>query len=160
MVSNLDQQCKNYGMRISRDKTEVMVTSREPIQCDIELDGETLKQVEQFKYLGSIFVREGGCKEDVKTRCLKASQVFYHLSPILGHKEITMTTKTQIIKAVFTPTLLYQSENWTLTSKERQMLTTTEMRCLRKPAGKTRMDKIRNEEIRRRATSRANSKQE
>ena len=150
MVSNLDQQCKNYGMRISRDKTEVMVTSREPIQCDIELDGKTLKQVEQFKYLGSIFVREGGCKEDVKTRCLKASQVFYQLSPILGHKEITMTTKTQIIKAVFTPTLLYQSENWTLTSKERQMLTTTEMRCLRKAAGKTRMDKIRNEEIRRR----------
>ena len=54
MVSNLDQQCKKYGMRISRDKTEVMVTSREPIQCDIELDGETLRQVEQFKYLGSM----------------------------------------------------------------------------------------------------------
>ena len=35
MVSNLDQQCKNYGMRISRDKTEAMVTSREPIRCDI-----------------------------------------------------------------------------------------------------------------------------
>ena len=107
MVSNLDQQCKNYGMRISRDKTEVMVTSREPIQCDIELDGETLKQVEQFKYLGSIFVREGGCKEDVKTRCLKAAQVFYQLSPILGHKEISMITKTQIIKAVFTPQLYF-----------------------------------------------------
>ena len=38
MVSNLDQQCKNYGMRISRDKTEAAVTGREPIQCDIELD--------------------------------------------------------------------------------------------------------------------------
>ena len=65
---------------------------------------------EQFKYLGSIFVREGACKEDVKTRCL-TSQVFYQL----------------FIKAVFTPTLIYQSENWTLTSKERQMLTTTEV---------------------------------
>ena len=41
MVSNLDQQCKNYGMIISRDKTEVMFTSREPIQYDVELDGET-----------------------------------------------------------------------------------------------------------------------
>ena len=60
-----------------------------------------------------------------------------------------MTTMAQTIKAVFTTTLLYQSENWTLTSKESQMLTTTEMRCLRKAAGKTRMDKIRNEEIRR-----------
>ena len=118
----------------------------------LELYGETLKQVEQFKYLGSIFVRKGGCKEDVNTRCLKASQVFffYQISPILGHKEISMTTKTHIIEALFTPTLLYHSENWTLTSKERQMLTTTEMRCLRKAAGKTRMDKIRNEEISRR----------
>ena len=61
-----------------------------------------------------------------------------------------MTTKTQIIKAVFTPTLLYLSENWILTSKEMQMMTTTGKRCLRKAAGKTRMDKIRNEEIRRR----------
>ena len=61
-----------------------------------------------------------------------------------------MATKTQIIKTVFSPTLLYQRENWTLTSKERQMLTTTKMRCLRKAAGITRMDKIRNEEIRRR----------
>ena len=144
---------------------ELMVTSREPIQCDIELDGETLRKVGQFKYLGSIFAREGGCKEDVKTRCLNAAQVFYQLSPILGHKEISMITKTQIIKAVFTPTLLYQSENWTLISKERQMLTTIEMRCLRKAAGNTRMDKIRNEEIWRRvgpkhATSRANSQQE
>ena len=63
-------------MRNSREKTQVMVTSREPIQCDIELDGEMLRQVEQFKYIGSIFVREVGCKEDVKTRCIKAAQVF------------------------------------------------------------------------------------
>ena len=73
--------------------------------------------------------------------------MFYQLSRILGHKEISMITKTQTIKAVFTPTLLYQSENWTLTSKERHMLTTTEIMYLRKAAGKTRMDKIRNEEI-------------
>ena len=140
-------------MRISRDKTEVMVTSREPIQCDIELDGEKLKQVDQVKYLGSIVVIEGSCKEDVKARCLKAAQVFYQLSPVHRHNEISMITKTHMIKAVFTPTLLYQSEHWTLTSKERQMLTTTEMMCLRKAAGKTRMDKIRNEEIRRRVNT-------
>ena len=62
-----------------------------------------------------------------------------------------MTTKTQTIKAVFTPTLLHQSDNWILASRERQRLTTTvtEMRCLRKAAEKVRMDKTRNEVIRR-----------
>ena len=48
MISLLYQQCKTYGMRIPRDKTEVIVTSREPIQCYIELDGKTPKQVEQL----------------------------------------------------------------------------------------------------------------
>ena len=87
-----------------------------------------------------------GCQN----KMLKGCTGLYQLSPILGHKVIIMTIKTHAIKAVFTPTLLYQSENWTLTSKERHMLATTEMRCLRKAAGKTRMDNIRNEEIRRR----------
>ena len=91
-----------------------------------------------------------GCQNKVRKGCMCRSFTNFYLY-YLGHKEISMITKTQIIKAVFTPTLLYQSENWTLTSKERQMLTTTEMRCLRrKAAGKTRVDKIQNEEIRRR----------
>ena len=65
-------------MRISRDKTEVMTTSREPIPCDIQLDWESLhKQAEQVKYLEIMFVRDDGCKDDVKTRCLKASHVFF-----------------------------------------------------------------------------------
>ena len=45
---------QKYGMSISRDKTDVMVSSREPIQCDIELDAENLKQVEKFKYLSPL----------------------------------------------------------------------------------------------------------
>ena len=48
-----------------------------------------LTQVDKFKYTGSIFVREGGgggCKEDVKTRCLKAAQVFYQLSQ-MNHRD-------------------------------------------------------------------------
>ena len=87
MVSNLDQQCKNYGMRISRDKTEVMVTSREPIQCDIELDGETLKQVEQFRYLGSIFVREGDAKRMSKQDAYRLHRSFTNFQLYLGTKK-------------------------------------------------------------------------
>ncbi len=60
--------------------------------------GKRLDRLSNSGTIGSIFVREGGCKEDVKTRSLKAAQVFYQLSPILGHKEISTITKTQIIR--------------------------------------------------------------
>ena len=43
MVSHLVQQCQNYVMRISRDNTEVLVTSREPNHCDMELGGGKLE---------------------------------------------------------------------------------------------------------------------
>ena len=68
-------------------------------------------------------------------------QVFRQFSPILRHKEISMNTKTQIIKALFTPTTRYQSGNWTLIRKEREMLTPTAMWVSEKQ-GKTRMDTI------------------
>ena len=71
-------------------------------------------------------------------------------TPQINLPTMNMTTNTHIVRVVFTPPLLYPIENWTRISKEWQMLTTTEMRCLRKPAGKMRMDKITNEEIRRR----------
>ncbi len=122
-----------------------MVTSREPVQCDKELYGKKLKQVEQFSYTRKEYMfREGGGKKDAKNRCLKAAQVFYQLSPILGHKRNQHDHQDTDHKSDILPTLLYHSENWTLTSKERQMLTTTEMKCLRKAAGKTRIDNIRN----------------
>ena len=96
--------------------------------------GKSFKQVEKYEYLN--FIREGVCKEDVKTRCLKlkAAQValFTNFCLYLG-------TKTQIIKAVFIPSsLLYQSENG------RSLAGIT---CLRNSAEKTTLDKIRNEEI-------------
>ena len=78
----------------------------------------------------------------VHLKKLNVNSTNFHL--YLSTKKSTMTIKTQIIKS----TLLYQSENWTLTSKDRQMLTTTEMMCLRKAAGKTRIDQIRSKEIR------------
>ena len=49
-----------------------MVTSREPIRCDIELDGEKHTQADKCKYLGSILGSEGECKVYVETRFLKA----------------------------------------------------------------------------------------
>ena len=53
-----------------------------------------------------------------------------------------------LINAVFVPTLTYQCQTWTLNKALEQKVTSCEMRCLRRAAGKTRLDRVRNEDIR------------
>src|SRR5215475_6598883 len=53
--NSFNEQCQNAGMKISTEKTEVMVISRTPSQCTLHVSGVPLKQVERFKYLGFTF---------------------------------------------------------------------------------------------------------
>jgi hypothetical protein len=55
-----------------------------------------------------------------------------------------MATKKHLIQSIFIPTLCYQCQTWSLTEKQKNKLVTTEMRCLRKVAGVTRRDRIKN----------------
>ena len=59
-----------------------------------------------------------------------------------------MSIKARLINAVFVPTLTYQCQTWAPNKALEQKITTCEMRCLRRAAGKTRLDRVRNEEIR------------
>ena len=52
-------KCEQEGMIVNTAKTEVMVVAWEPIECSIQLGGATLRQVDQFKYLGVIFTGYG-----------------------------------------------------------------------------------------------------
>jgi len=126
-----------------------MTISREHKAINIQINDHTLKQVQEFKYLGSIFSADGRLDREIETRIQQANNVTYQLTPILKHPAIPMETKRQIINAVFIPTLCYQCQTWALTKEQERKLTTCEMRCLRKAVNKTRRDHMRNEEIRR-----------
>ena len=128
--------------------TEVMSVSRKPETLNININGSNLKQVDEFKYLGSIFTEDGRLDREIETRCQKANAVSYQLAPLLRHDHIPMTTKAKLINSIFLPTLTYQCQTWTMTKSLERKITTCEMKCLRRAAGKTRRDMIRNEVIR------------
>jgi len=107
-----------------------------------------LKQVSEFKYLGSIFTEDGRIEREIETRCQKANTVAYQLSPLLKHPNIDMKTKQQLINCIFLPSLCYQCQTWSLSKAQERRITTCEMRCLRKAINVTRRDKMRNEDIR------------
>jgi hypothetical protein len=135
-------------MKINTEKSEIMTISREQKEINLQINNQKLKQVQEFKYLGSIFSADGRFDREIETRIQQANKVNYQLTPILKHPTIQIETKRQIINAIFIPTLGYQCQTWTLTKEQERKLSTCEMRCLRKVVNKTRRDHVRNEEIR------------
>ena len=65
----------NAGMKISTAKTEVLHLSRNPGQCVLQMNGATLKQVEEFKYLGVVSTSDRRQDKELDTRIGKASAV-------------------------------------------------------------------------------------
>ena len=115
---------------------------------NINIEDSTIKQVQEFKYLGSIFTEDGRIDREIETRVQKANAITYLMTPLLRHPNISLTAKQQMVNSIFTPTLCYQCQTWTLTKAQEQKITTCEMRCLRKITNNTRKDRVTNASIR------------
>ena len=125
-----------------------MKVSRTPGTLNIKINSTNLKQVKEFKCLGSIFTEDGRMNREIENRIQKANNVSYQLVPLLKHPDIPMETKRKIINSIFVPTLTYQCQTWTMTKPLERKITTCDMRCLRKAINKTRRDMIPNTKIR------------
>jgi len=143
-------QCNNAGMRISAAKTETLVLSRRPARCDLRLSGSTLKQVDSFKYLGVAFTSDGRLDTELNTRIAAAGAVMRQLQrSVVTKRELGVKAKLAVFKSVFVPILTYGHEHWVMTERTRSRIQASEMSFLRKIAGLTRLDRVRNSDIRR-----------
>ena len=67
---------------------------------------------------------------------------------MLGRKELTKGTKVQVVNVMMTPTLTYGCEAWTLQARHKGQIEEEQMRALRRIEGVSRMDRVRNVDIR------------
>ena len=145
----LNKELKKRGMKINSKKTKTMVLSRENKQHTIRLDEDTLEQVEVYRYLGVMIKSNGSQKEEINQRIGKANKVYNQLgNAFINKRELTTKTKMSIFNSIYCPTLMYGSESWTLDSGDKSRLQAAEMKFLRRTAGKTKRDKVRNTSLR------------
>ena len=91
-----------------------MKITRTPTPVDVCVGNNKIKQVREFKYLGSTFTEDGKIDREIEMRTHKANVAAYQLSPLLKHPSMPMNTKKQLINSIFIPTLCYQCQTWTL----------------------------------------------
>ena len=116
------------------------------------LNGEPLEEVDCFRYLGSQVATDGECQTDVVHRMNEGYKAWGELKSFPSNRELGIKAKKCLYEGVIiVPTALYGAEAWGMRSAERKKVNVHEMKCLRSLVRVSRMDRVRNEEVRRRA---------
>ena len=83
-----------------------------------EIDGETVETVSDFVFLGSKITTDGGCRHEIKRLLLLGRKVMTNLNSIFKSRDITLTTKIRLVKAMVFPMVMYGCESWTVKKAE------------------------------------------
>ena len=95
-------------------------------------DGETVKIVSDFIFLGSNITADGDCSHEIKRRLLLGRKVMTNLDSILKSRDITLPTKVRVVKAMVFPVVMYGCESWTVKKAECRRIDAFELWCWRR----------------------------
>ena len=108
-------KCGLVGLKLNIQKTNIMAPG--PI-IPWEIDGETVKTVADFIFLGSKITANGDCSHEIKRRLLLERKVMTNLASILKSRNITLPTKICLVKAMVFPVVMYGCESWPIKKAE------------------------------------------
>ena len=148
-LRELKKAMSNWGMKIHWGKTKVMMVSRKGEECNVCVDWVVIEQVQNMKYLGAILSADGTCEEEIEHRVGAAARVIGAMQKeVLERKELKKATKMRVYNAIVLSTMLYGNETWTVMKRPESRLGATEMAYLRRVEGVTRIDRVRNADVR------------
>ena len=150
IVNRINGTSKRMGMAINEAKTETQHLGRDTKEVDISLDNGSLKQSEDFVYLGGNMSQRGGTAKDIERRIGLARGVVQQLNRVWTTKDISTHTKLNVYEVLVLSVLMYNSETSVLREEDKRRVRVFEMACLRKILGVTKMDRLHNTSIRER----------
>jgi hypothetical protein len=120
------EESEKVGLKLNIQKTKIMASG--PI-TSWEIDGET---VADFIFLGSKVTADGDCSYEIKRCLFLGRKVMTNLDSILRSRDITLSTKVGLAKAMVFPVVMYGCESWTVKKAERRRIDAFELWCWRR----------------------------
>ena len=84
----------------------------------MQIDGEAMETVADFIFLGSKITEDCDCSHEIKRHLLLRKKAMTNLDSILKSRDITLLTKTHIVKAMVFSVVVYLCETWTIKKAE------------------------------------------
>ena len=83
-----------------------------------QIGGETMETVTDFIFLGSKIIVDGECSHEIKRHLLLGRKAVTNLDSILKSRDITLSTKVCVVKAIVFPVVMFGYESWTIKKAE------------------------------------------
>ena len=131
---------------MSRKKTEYLQAGGAQ-QGTVYIQGETVKKVDHFKYLGVVVSADWSCEEEVRRRMQAGWQSWRRVSGVLCDRKLSARLKGKIYKCAVRPAVLYGMETVAVTERMVKKMEVAELKMVRWALGVTLKDKVRNEYI-------------
>ena len=108
-VMKVKEESEKAGLKLNIQKTKIMASG--PI-TSWQIDGETMKTVTDFIFLGSKITADSDCSHEIKRHLLLGRKVMTNLDNILKSRDITLPTKFCLVKAMVFPVVMYGCKSW------------------------------------------------
>ena len=124
LLMKVKEESEKVGLKLNIQKIKIMASG--PITL-WEIDGETVETVADFILLGSKITADGDCSHEIKICLLLGRKVMTNLGSILKSRDITLSTKVCLVKAIVFPLVMYGCESWTIRKAEHQRIDAFEL---------------------------------
>ena len=111
LLMKVKVESEKFGLKLSIQKTKIMASG--PI-TSWQIDGETVETVSDFILGGPKITANGDCSHEIKRHLLLGRKVMTNLNSILKSRDITLSTKVCLVKAMLFPMVMYGCESWTI----------------------------------------------
>ena len=111
LLMKVKEEGEKTGLKLNIQKSKIMASGPNP---SWQIEGEKLKAVIDFIFLGSKITMDSDCSHEIKRRLLLGRIIMTYLDSILKNRDITLLTKVHIVKAMVFPVVMYGCESWTL----------------------------------------------
>ena len=120
LLMKVKEESENAGLKLNIQKTKIVTTG--PITL-WQTEGETMKTVTDFIFLGSEIAVDGDCSHEIKRCLLLGGKAMTNLDSIFKSRDITLPTKVRLVKAMVFPVVIYGCGSWTIKklTAEKQM---------------------------------------
>ena len=119
LLMKVKEESAKVGLKLNIQKTKIMASG--PI-TSWQMDGKTVETVADFIFLGSKITVDGDCSYAIKGHLPLGRKVMTNLDSILKSRDITLSTKVCLVKAMVFPVVLYGCDSWTIKKAEHRRI--------------------------------------